>query len=265
MHFSNKVIWITGASSGIGAELAVQLAKDNTKLILTSRNEVALQKLASICRSSGSDCAVLTADLLSAEETTGLTQRAGAIFGRIDIVIFSAGQTQRSLAGDTNMMVYRQLMELNFFAPVALTNDLLPLFKAQGAGHIVAISSMAGLMGFPMRTGYAAAKHALKGFFETLQTEHNISGLHITIVSPGRINTPISKNAITGNGGTHGRMDDGQLNGIPVAACASRILQAVRRKKRHIIIAKSERLLWWLWWFVRPLYYKIARARGRDS
>lgn len=191
-----------------------------------------------------------------------LAIEAVKIFGRMDVVIFCAGQTQRSYAVDTEMQVYRQLMELNFFAPVALTKTLLPQFERQGSGHIVVISSVAGLMGFPLRTGYAASKHALKGFYETLQTEHRLPNFHITIVSPGRINTPISVNAVTGSGEKHGQMDVGQLNGIPVDVCTQKIIRAILKKRRHIIIARSEKILWWLWWFARPLYYKIARAKG---
>ncbi len=262
MHFKDKVIWITGASSGIGAELAKQLAKEKAKLILTARNEGALADVKAECLVQTAHCAVLIADMLQSGTLNEIASNAINIYGKIDIVIFSAGQTQRSLAEETAMDVYRHLMELNFFAPVALTKKLLPHFAQQKSGQIAVISSMAGLMGFPLRTGYAASKHALKGFYETLQTESQISGLHITIVSPGRINTPISINAVTGSGGRHGRMDKGQLHGIPVAVCAKKILNAIRQKRRHITIARSERVLWWLWWFVRPLYYKIAKAKG---
>ncbi len=117
-------------------------------------------------------------------------------------------------------------------------------------------------MGFPLRTGYSAAKHALKGFFETLQVEHTTPGMNITIVSPGRIKTPISLSAVLGNGETHNKMDDGQLNGIPVEKCASKILQAIEQKKKHIIIAKEEKILWWFWKNIRFLYYSIARKKG---
>jgi short-subunit dehydrogenase len=153
-------------------------------------------------------------------------------------------------------------MEINFFAPVSLTKHLLPHFQQRQSGHVIVVSSMAGLMGFPLRTAYSAAKHALHGYFETLQVEHTIPGFHITIVSPGRVNTPISLNALTGTGSLHGQMDKGQQNGIPVAVCASRILTAIERKKKHVIIARNEKLLWWLRKFVPPLYYAIARKAG---
>lgn len=262
MHFNNKVVWITGASSGIGAEVAVQLARKKAKLILTARNQEALLQVQENCKQYTAHCQVLNADMEQAAGLEALTEKAVMLYNVIDVVIFSAGKSQRSLALDTDMQVYRRLMELNFFAPVTITQYLLPVFAKQGFGHLVPISSMAGLMGFPLRTGYAASKHALKGYFETLQTEHKIKELHITIVSPGRIKTPISLHAITGDGSPHGSMDDGQLNGISVTQCANRIITAIENKKKHLIVAKNERILWWFWWFYRPIYYIIARKTG---
>ncbi len=263
MLFKDKVVWITGASSGIGAELARQLAAQGALLILTARNEAAMHALAA--GFAKSRYKVLPADLTDAAYITTLTEQAVQTFGRIDSVILSAGVSQRSLAEDTDLNVYRQLMEINFFAPVAIIKALLPHFRAQGFGQIVAISSMAGLMGFPMRTGYAAAKHALKGFFETLQTEHDIPGLHITLVYPGRIHTPISVAALTADGTPHGRMDKGQAEGIPVADCAVRIVRAMAGNRRRLVIARGERILWWLWFLLPGVYFRIARKKGLEG
>lgn len=259
MLFKNKVVWITGASSGIGTELARQLAAKGARLILTGRNKEALQEVAAFC---GRTTAILPADLTDQNALQTLPGKAIEAFGHIDIIIHSAGISQRCLAEETGEAVYRQLMEINFFAPVALTQELLPHFRERGAGHIVVISSVAGLMGVPLRTGYAAAKHAVKGWFEALQTEHTIPGLNITLVFPGRIHTAISLSALTGDGTRHGKMDKGQLNGIPVEVCAKKIIRAVERKNRRILIAKGERVLWWLWFLFPSLYYGIARRKG---
>ena len=259
MLFKDKVVWITGASSGIGAELARQLAASGAKLILTARNEAALKAVTASCET---ESAILPADLTSRPAVQDLSARAIAAFGQIDIIIHAAGVSQRSLAEETDEAVYRQLMEINFFAPVALTQALLPHFRVHSGGHIVVISSIAGLMGVPLRTGYAAAKHAVKGWFEALQTEHTIPGLHITVVFPGRIHTGISQSALTGDGTLHGRMDKGQLNGIPVETCAAKIIRAIGRKKRRVLIARGERVLWWLWFLWPALYYRIARKAG---
>lgn len=262
MHFKNKVIWITGASSGIGAELAIQLAQKGAKLILTARREDKLQEVKKACVTDTEACTILPADLLNNERLELVTQTAINTYGHIDIVIHTAGITQRSLAQETDISVYRTLMELNFFAPITITKHLLPHFAKNKSGHIVAISSMAGLMGFPKRTGYAASKHALKGYFETLQAEHNIPDLNITIVSPGRINTDLSLSAITADGSSYGKADSDLQQGISVHKCAERIIHAIANKKKHVIIAKEERLLYWFWWFIPNLYYRIARKAG---
>ncbi len=262
MHFKDKVVWITGASSGIGAALALQLAKQQAKLIITARNVDGLLKVQEKCLVHTSFCKIVSTDL--SLEINGMNAVDNALqqFGNIDVVILNAGVTQRSLAIETDMNVYRQLMEINFFAPVIITQKLLPYFKQQQGGHIVAISSVAGLMGFPLRSGYAAAKHAMMGYFETLQTEKPVDGLDITIVSPGRINTDISIAALTKDGTAHLQKDKGQLNGIPVDVCAARILNAIKNKKKHVIIAQGEYLLWVIKWFVPSLFYKIAHKKG---
>ena len=261
MDITGKVIWITGASSGIGAAIAKKIAEKNVQLILTSRNAALLESLQ---KKYGIDNSkILVADLLHFNPAE-LTKKAIDLFGHVDMVIHCAGVSQRSLAAETNMEVYRNLMEINFFAPVAITRFLLPHFAQRPNSHIVVIGSMAGLMGFPQRTGYAAAKHALKGYFETLQTEHTIKGLNITMINPGRINTPISISALTANGKQHGLMDEAQLKGIAVEKCADKILHAIKTNKQNVIIAKGERILFWLWWFLPAAYYKIARKAGKN-
>lgn len=265
MNFTNKIIWITGASSGIGAELALQLAQKKARLILTARSLDKLTNIRQQCLAYTQDCEILIADLSMPDANEKVAGEAIKCFGKIDIVILNAGVTQRSLATETSLSVYRSLMEINFFSPLIITKKLLPLFQQQASGQIVVVSSMAGLMGFPRRTGYAAAKHALMGFFETLQTENNIPGLAITIVSPGRINTPISLSALTYEGKAWGRADAGQLKGIPVAQCAAKILEAVARKKKHVTIARGERLLWWIRWYLPALYYRVANKKGMKN
>lgn len=262
VSLAGKVVWITGASSGIGAALAKQLAPLKPSLILTARNESALTELAKVCENLGAKCTVLPADLLQSHLVEALCQQAIDAFGHIDVLINNAGVTQRALVEETKIEIDRQIMELNYFAPLAISKNLLPHFREKGNGQIVAISSMAGLMGFPKRSAYAAAKHAMKGFFETLQTEKNFPGLAITIVYPGRINTPISYAAITKDGSAFGKMDEGQLQGIPVAVCAGKIIKGFQQKRQRIIIARGERILWWIWFFWPRLYQKIANQKG---
>ncbi len=264
MHFKDKVVWITGASSGIGAKLAEKLAKEGATLILTGRNTDALERVKNVCLNYTQHCQILAADLVAAD-LEQLVVNAISIFGHVDMLVNNAGVSQRSLAIETQPAVYRQLMEINFFVPMMLTRYILPHFTARGSGHIVAISSMAGLIGVPLRTGYAATKHAVKGFFEALQTELKTPNVYITMVSPGRINTPISLAALTAGGTPHSVMDKGQIKGITADKCADKIVNAIVKRKRHILIVKEERILWWIWWFVPALFYKIASKLGQQQ
>src|SRR5690606_11314974 len=159
-------------------ELARQLSARGARLIVTARRAEALAGVAESCRRHSPDCKILPADMARADALQDVTEQAMGVYGRIDVFIHSAGFSQRSTAKNTSIDTIRKIMEVNFFAAVAITKYLLPHFAERRSGHIVAISSMAGLMGFPLRTGYAASKHAVKGFFETMQTEDDIPGLN---------------------------------------------------------------------------------------
>lgn len=257
ISLGEKVIWITGASSGIGAALAVQLSKLGARLILTSRDGEALAEVQSRC---AGPVTLLPADLIAADVSL-LAQNAIAIHGKIDILINNAGVGQRATAEETSEGVMRSIMELNFFAPVLLTQALLPHFRQHG-GHVVVTGSMAGLMGVPRRTAYSAAKHAVMGYFESLQVEHDMPSFHVTIASPGRVRTQLSVNALRGGGELHGEMDKAQQQGIPAEVCARKMINAIVGKKRHVVIAREEQLLWWLRKWVPPLYYIAARRFG---
>ena len=260
MHFKNKVVWITGASSGIGKELALQLAREEAILILTATNLEALNSLKVELGDTQSH--ILTYNLLDIEGISNLVSQAMLLEGRIDYVIQSAGKSQRAMADQTDIVVYKKLMDLNFYAPVALSQAILPHFKKQGYGSICVISSIAGLIGFPLRSGYAASKHAIKGYLETLQCELYKTNIHVSIVYPGRINTNISKNALAGDGQQYGDTDENSEAGMPVALCCKKIIAGLRKKQKAIYILKAERLLLWLWWYIPSLYYKIAHAKG---
>lgn len=261
--YKDKVVFITGASSGIGRELALQLASAGAKLILTARSLPALLLAKEDCERRGADCKIFPADLLIQDERSSLVISVLQAFGKVDIYISNAGVSQRSFAMETSLEIDRQLMEINFFASIDLAKSLLSHFKEQGSGQIIVISSMAGLMGFPQRTAYAAAKHALMGYYETLQVEHNLPKFYITIVSPGRIQTGISIASLTADGSLHGKMDKGQQNGIPASICAAKILTAAAKRSPHTIIAREEKVLWWIRWWFAPAYYKLARKAGK--
>lgn len=259
MSYQDQVIFITGASSGIGRQLALLLAQEKARLILSARHAATLEAVQQECLQYTPFCEILTMDITLPEQVSAGAEKAWQLYGRIDVLINNAGVTQRSKLIDTQVSAIRQLMEVNFFGPVMLTKALLPYFQQQQHGQIVVISSMAGLMGYPWRSGYNAAKHALQGYFETLQTEQPIPALHTTIVCPGRIQTPITYAAITADGSPFGKMDPGQAHGIPVEKCARRIITGMRKRKKQVLIAREERILLWFKRFFPPLFYFISR------
>lgn len=254
--YNNKVIWITGASSGIGAELAKQLARKGAQLILSARDE---QKLASLAESLENHARhlVLPLDLAKLSDTQAYIDQIIAQFGRIDILINNGGVSQRASAAATNMDVNRQLMEVNFFGNIALAKAVLPIFQKQGSGQFLVVSSIAGKFGFHLRSIYSASKAALVGYYESLAMEEAKNGIHVSIAFPGKINTPISQRALTAAGEAHGQMDDNQANGMPVEHCVSEMLLGLAKKKREILIGGKELLAVYMKRFVPGLFWKI--------
>lgn len=152
---------------------------------------------------------------------------------KVDIAFLNAGISQRSLARDTDITVVRKMLEVNFFAHVAICTHLLPSFSKK-KGHFVVMSSLTGEFGVPFRSSYSASKHALHGYFESLRLEEET--IDVTIVCPGFIHTDISKNALTGNGENYGKLDPGQANGMPVDKMVTILLRAVAKRKHSIYI-----------------------------
>ena len=256
----DKVIWITGASSGIGEALAIAAAAQGAKLVLSARRESELLRVKSIC-ASAQNVAVLPLDLTNFDAAVAAA-RAADFFGPIDLLVNNAGISQRGTVVQTEMAVYRRIMELDFFACVALTKALLPALVARKSGHIVTISSVVGYVGTPLRSGYAAAKHALHGFYDALRAEVWREGVKVTLICPGYIKTNVSLNAITGDGGKHGLMDSGQLRGMEPAECAAQIWAAVAAGREEALIGAKEAVFVRLKRFFPGLMsYAIKRAK----
>lgn len=253
----NKVIWITGASSGIGEALSVKLAEEGARLVLTARNVEKLEALKEKCLPFTSSCMVLPMDLLYIGGMSQAVRTVLAEYGQIDMLINNAGISQRALAREADLDIDRKVMELNFFSPVALTKAVLPTMIKQGSGHIVAVSSIVGKFGFPLRSAYSASKHALMGFFDSLRAEE--AQLDVSLVIPGRIHTDISKNAIDKDGKASGAMDPGQANGMPADKCAKIIVKALKHKKKEILVGNEELLMVHIRRFLPRLYYKMAK------
>lgn len=234
----NKIVWITGASDGIGKELAIQMAKEGAKIILTARNE---EKLTEVKNSlAGEEHWVFPMDLMKTNEIPQAVNEILSLTGKVDILINNAGISQRSLAEETSLEVDRKIMELDHFAVVTLTKSLLPQFIKQKSGHIVTISSVAGKFGVPMRTAYSAAKHAVIGFMDALRGEIHKYNINVLVVTPGSVKTNISVNALEGDGKKHNKVDPLIENGMPVEECAKRIIKGIKKNKPELLIAQGK-------------------------
>lgn len=240
-HLQNKVIWITGASSGIGEALTYELAKHNCKLILSARRKEELERVKGNCqKESQVNIRILPLDLTLTSTLQLSTEAAIQIFGHIDILINNGGISQRSLIKDTTVDVDRKIMEVNFFGAVALTKFLLPHFIRRKGGHFVVVSSLTGKFGTPFRSGYAASKHALHGFYDAVRAEHYNDHVSVTMICPGFIHTPITLSALTGDGTPLNKMDEAQFKGKPAEWCAKKIVKAIEKKKEEVYIGGRE-------------------------
>ena len=239
-NFSNKVIWITGASSGIGEALCYEFAKLNCKLVLSSRRQSDLERVKLNCGGNSENILILPFDLADAQNTKGKAELVLEHFGKIDVLINNGGVSQRSIAVETSLEVDRKIVETNFFSAIALTKSVLPYMLAQNSGYIVATSSVAGKYGFFLRSSYAASKHALHGFFESLRFELLKNNIKVSLICPGKINTQISLNALNANGEKFGKMDTSTANGISASACAKKIISGLVKEKEEIFIGGKE-------------------------
>jgi short-subunit dehydrogenase len=262
MDFQGLRVWITGASSGIGEALAVAFHQAGAKLILSARREDELKRVQSSCGGDPDTC-LLPMDVTNAAELPEKTRLALSVFNGIDVLVLNAGITQRSRTRETDESVYRQLMEVNFFAPEAMARAVLPSMLAQKSGHIAVISSVAGKFGVPLRSVYSATKFALHGFFEALRAEEERNGIHITMVCPGYIRTNISLSALRGDGAMHAKMDSELAHGMPADECARKILHGIARKRNEIVVAAArEKALVYLKRFFPNL---LTRMIGRPG
>ncbi|WP_339698625.1 SDR family oxidoreductase [uncultured Roseivirga sp.] len=238
MSLTNKTIWITGASSGIGEALAMQLSAEGAQLILSARRQTELERVKSNC-SNQDNIKILTLDLAEADSLVTKTNEAIALFGEVDILINNGGISQRSLVKDTKLEVDRNLMEVNYFGNIALAKNLLPHMLKKGSGHFVVVTSLTGIFGTPYRSGYAATKHALHGFYDSLRAELEDDGIKVTIAAPGFVKTNVSVNALVGDGSKANVMDEAQAKGISAEDCAKAIIKAIKKEKREIYIGKE--------------------------
>lgn len=258
--FRDQVVWVTGASAGIGAALARAFAADGARLVLSARRLPQLEETRAACESLGAAAVlVLPLDLEDTTRHDAAVARVLALFGRVDLLVNNAGLSQRSLAADTALAVDRRLIAANYIGTVSLTKAVLPVMRAQRGGHIAVVTSLVGHIGTPMRSSYAASKHALHGFFDSLRGEVWRDGICITLVCPGFVRTDVSINALSADGSPHAVMDRGQANGMDPDRCAAKVLRGLRNRKAEVWVGGKEVFAAWIERFCPPLYRYIVK------
>ncbi len=257
MTFNNKVVWITGASSGIGQGLALALSYQNCKLILSARQVEKLEDVKASCQYP-ENVAILPFDLADVDNMKNIAQKGIAAFGCVDVLVNNGGISQRSLIVDTDISVDKKLMEVDYLGTVVLSKAILPHFIANQTGHFVVVSSLMGKFGSPYRSAYCGAKHALHGFFDVLRMEHNKDNIKVTLICPGFVNTNVAKNALIGDGTKQNSQDKATQNGLSVVVFVKKMLNAIEKEKFEAYIGKKEVLGIYLKRFFPKLLHKFV-------
>lgn len=259
---STSRVWITGASSGLGRAMALEAIATGARVVMSARRRDALEAVRD--ESGHPDrVTIVTLDQSNLEQSAAAAREALAAFGGLDVVILNGGISQRSLGIETDLAVDVQLMTVNYLSNVAMIKAILPALIAQPAARIGVVSSLVGVVGSPYRTGYAASKHALHGFFDSLRAEIPET-VSITLVCPGFVKTNVSINALTGDGSALGTMDRAQATGLEVGPVAAKALDAIVARKREVYIAGPEGKAIWLQRFAPGLLARmLRRARVR--
>jgi len=240
MNFKNKIVWITGASSGIGEALVYLLNQQGARLIISSRRSGALYEVKQKCKKNPLDIHVLPLDLEQTETLASKAENAWKIYGAIDILINAGGISQRGTALETTPAVEQKIMNINYWGTVNLTKAILPKMLERGQGNLVVLSSVVGKFGTAFRSTYAASKHALQGYFDSLRCEVYDKGISVNIICPGFIKTKVTINSVTANGEKYNKMDENQENGMSAIECADQILKAIDKNKEEVLIGGKE-------------------------
>jgi len=260
MSFENKVVWITGASSGIGEGLAHAFHQRGAMLVLSSRRETELERVKSELKGTTDNVLILPLDL---EQVATLNEKADTAlehFGQIDILVNNGGISQRALTKDTPLDVDRRIMEIDYFGTIALTKAVLPSMLERKSGHVVTISSLAGKIGTPMRSAYCASKHALHGFFDSLRAEVWEENIYVALICPGYVSTQISVNALTATGNQFSKMDQAVANGMPPDVFAQHVLRAIEQRRVEVIIGTPrEKLIVFIRNFAPKFFSRMIR------
>jgi short-subunit dehydrogenase len=260
-----QVIIITGASDGIGAEMARRLARPDVALVLAARNGEALQRVADACTAAGAQALAVPTDVARQEQCRALVAAAVQRFGRLDVLVNNAGRSAHALFEDVaDLGWYEELMRVNLWGAVWCTHAALPYLKAT-QGRILAVSSLAGLVGVPGRTAYGATKFAMAGFFESLRAEMKAHGVSVTTAYPGVVDTRIRYRGYNAAGGELGKSSLREEGAMPVAECAQRIIDAMQARKREVVMTAKGKMGRWLKLLAPGLIEKIALNALKDD
>ena len=257
MNLKNKVVWITGASSGIGEAITYALTKEGCKLIISARRKEELERVKQNTNLSDDDILVLPIDLENYQDAPKWTKTVIDKFGKIDILINNGGISQESLALETSTEVERKIMNINYFGNVALTKAVAPIMQQQKSGKIAVTTSIIGKFGLPKLSTYAASKHALYGFYDAFRLELKKDNVSVLLVSPGFINTDVTKKAVTGDGSAYNQNSPAQENGMKTEVFAKKFIAALKSNRNHKYIGSKELLTVPFKTFCPNTFYKL--------
>ena len=231
-QFSNSVIVITGASSGIGRALAIELAPQSPKLVLAARNRTRLDEVSAACQQLGAETLVVPTDVTVEAQCRELVERAAAHFGGVNVLVSNAGRAMWTRFDTlTDLSIMEDVMRLNYLGSVYCTFHALPHLK-QSRGLIVGVASISGLIGAPLLSGYSASKHAVIGFYDSLRIELKKTGVGVTVIAPDFVQSEILELAIGPDGRPIGESPLDQKTLLSAEACARRIVKAMSRRER---------------------------------
>jgi len=263
MCMKNKVVIITGASSGIGLATARVFAARGNRVVLAARSKEKLNTIARELEEKGAECLAVATDVSKEEDCRKLVEAAVRKFGKIDILINNAGVSMRALFADLDLGVMKKLMDVNFWGTVYCTKYALP-YLLESRGSVTGISSVAGIHGLPARTGYSASKYAMHGFLETLRIETLRQGLHVMIFCPGFTESNIRKTALVADGSAQGESPRKEEKMMKAEEVASRILRGIEKRKRLVVLTFEGKFTycfkkWFPSWLDRLVYHHMAR------
>jgi dehydrogenase/reductase SDR family member 7B len=261
MNEDRQIVWITGASAGIGEHLAYAYAAQGATLILSARRYSELERVKNNCPNPAK-VHLVTLDLEDDASLLSAAQKVKELFGYVDVLVNNGGISQRSMALNTPVELDRRIMQINYMSHVILTKLVAPWMVERKQGTIVVITSLTGKWGFFLRSAYSASKHALHGFFESLRLELEPNNIQISLVTPGFIATDISKNAVDAAGNATGEMDPNQANGLHPKKCAEQILKGVHQKKLEFGVGKKELLGLYIRRFFPSFFHRLLRKQS---